>query len=306
MNDNTFQYKIINLYNSTFSPSNVHMNDNALYWYFFEKLLNRVISVFKFTLPENWSASYFLYVLYLFGWIVIYKEKKDGLGIIPQSCTFEGLNVFYEPKKAIITNPALSGFRELEIGKECVLVKMKPNYTGFYELIDTYAQMLTNAWETANINMLQSKLGMYVFAKNKSQAETIKKALDKILGGSPIEVIDSNMKNEDGKLGVDYFNADLKSHYIFGDILNDCRKIYNNFCTDVGIANTNLEKKERLLVNEISANNAETYTMIDMCMDGIKGSFNKAVKMFPELKGNLNVEWRDIKNDYYNIGNVSV
>ena len=52
-------YETINLYNSSFSPSTVHVKNTGLQRYFRKYLLQKAISVFKWTLPEEWDEDYF-------------------------------------------------------------------------------------------------------------------------------------------------------------------------------------------------------------------------------------------------------
>lgn len=56
-------YGDIDLYNSSFSPSTVHVQNTALQRYFRKYLLQKAISVFKWTLPEEWDEDYFKYTL---------------------------------------------------------------------------------------------------------------------------------------------------------------------------------------------------------------------------------------------------
>ena len=49
------------------SPGTVHTQNTGLVWYYRRYLLQKAMSVFKWTLPENWSKAYFLYVLYCWG-----------------------------------------------------------------------------------------------------------------------------------------------------------------------------------------------------------------------------------------------
>ena len=62
-------YGDINLYNAQFSPSTVHVKNTALQRYFRKYLLQKAISVFKWTLPEEWDEDYFKYTLYGMGYI---------------------------------------------------------------------------------------------------------------------------------------------------------------------------------------------------------------------------------------------
>ena len=75
-------------------------------------------------------------------------------------------------------------------------------------------------------------------------------------------------------------------------MLNDLRAVENDFCTHVGIPNANITKRERLVTDEVNANNIETATLAEGWLDTIRESIDEAVGVFPELNGRISVEWR--------------
>ena len=72
-------YDYINMYNSSFSPSTVHVKNVALQRFFRRYLFQKAISVFKWKLPETWNRDYFLYVLYAWGYIGVVETNKYGV-----------------------------------------------------------------------------------------------------------------------------------------------------------------------------------------------------------------------------------
>ena len=52
------------------------------------------------------------------------------------------------------------------------------------------------------------------------------------------------------------------------------------FCTTIGIKNANYEKRERLLTDEVNANNQLTESLSDVWLDTISKAFDKANEMF--------------------------
>lgn len=86
------------------------------------------------------------------------------------------------------------------------------------------------------------------------------------------------------------FSQDLSKNYLVTEILEDMRKIENQFSTDIGIPNANTEKKERMLVDEVNANNVETISRMEMWMQNWKQDIEKINKHFPDAQ--LNVDWR--------------
>ena len=66
------------------NPNSIHTQNTQLAAYFRRYLLQKAISVFDWTLPDNWNRDFFLYVLYCWG--VVAVIKTDKFGVIPQGC----------------------------------------------------------------------------------------------------------------------------------------------------------------------------------------------------------------------------
>ena len=79
-------YAYINVYNASRSPSTVHVKNTRLRNYFRKYLLQKAMSVFKWTLPEEWDKDYFLYTLYGMGFIsVLNTDKIQSFKVSPIS-----------------------------------------------------------------------------------------------------------------------------------------------------------------------------------------------------------------------------
>lgn len=290
-----YSYEFINSYNAAIEPSTVHCRNTNLTWFFKRYLLERVFSVFKWTLPETWSMDYFRYVLYMMGYIVI--VNTDSFGVIPQIAGLRGYNVFYQPTHAIITNPLIKGILEPEIDTQCVVIKLTPDYCGISDLISYYAEMMAVAGEAAGMNLINSKLAYIIGAKNKAMAESMKKLFDMVQSGNPMVVYDKNYAPEDQAPLLELFSQNLEQNFIAPDILLSIRKLENEFDAKIGLANVNSEKKERLTNDEVAANRDETYSLAEVWMESLKYGIKKAKDMFGLT--DFNVEWR-FKDDARN------
>lgn len=286
-------YDYENVYNSRIAPSTIHI-DSQIKYYFTRQLLQEVIGLYKFNLPEDWNADYFKYVLFMNGFIAV--MKTDIFGIICQHCTLGGRTIYYAPKYALVSNPAFDKSYRLEIGRQCGLIKLRPDYTGVMDIVNYYSDMLALAAESAGLNLQNAKLAYVFIANDKAQAETFKKLYDQIAEGNPAAFADKKLFNEDGKPNWLMFNQDLKRTYISGDILEDMRKFKDQFCTEVGIPNANTDKKERMLVDEVNANNQETQTKAMLWLETIRAGMKQANDLF-NLQ--LSVKLRFEENNAY-------
>lgn len=281
-------YDYVNTYNSSFQPSTSHATETGLSRFFQRYLLQEAISVFKWTMPEMWSKDYFLYTLYTYGFVAIINTNKYG--VIPQMCGLRGYDVFYRPTNAIITNPLLTGIIEPRIGTQCTLIKLQPDYGGIMDLVTKYADIMAMTMQTAGCNIQASKLAYVFTAENKAGAESFKKMYDSIASGDAMVVQDAKLKRSDGTSAWEMFTNNLRNNYVAGDMLVDLQKWRNMFCTEIGIPNANTEKKERMLSDEVNANNQETFTKADMWLEELKEGCKQAVDMFPGIE--LSVDWR--------------
>lgn len=296
-----YNYNIENVYNSVVNPSTVHYIDNYSAKYYIRYFLQKAISVFKWELPELWDKDYFLYILYTYGFIAVLNTDK--FGVIPQQCTLTGYNLFYAPKQITVTNPIIPETLVRDIDKDCVLMKLTPDYTGILDLVYFYAGKMALASSALDVNLLNSKLAYLFTAKNKSVAESFKKMYDQIASGEPASIIDRNLLDPDGNKTWDFFSQNLQQNYIASDILTDMRKIEQQFDTVIGIPNANTDKRERLITDEVNANNVETATRCELWLEELKKGCEKVKSMFGV---DITVDWRVKPNESNNINSRPV
>lgn len=280
-------YDHINVYNGSFSPSTVHVKNTGLSNFFRRYLLEKAMSVFKWTLPCSWAKNYFLYVLYVYGYIGIINTDK--FGIIPQEGILSGYDVFYQPTHITVANPMLPKIYRQRIGSECTIIRLQPDYGGLMDLVSYYADMLALCSEGAGVNLVNSKLSNVFPAKDKNTAESYKKMFDKVASGEPAVFIDKSLVDDMGKPAWMPFSQDLKQNYITSDILSDMRKIESMFDTDIGIPSANTDKRERLISDEVNANNVETASKCELWLEELKKGIEETNTMFGT---SLAVEWR--------------
>ena len=259
-------YQTSNIIGSAVVPGAVNVLKNATAAYFSKYLLEKAISVFKWKLPDTWDKDYFLYSLYVNGFVGVF-DSGAKYGIVPQWGTLNGYNIFYAPAKFVYSNPLL-GTGELVIHEQCELIKLQGNYTGIWDMICYYAGKMALLAEAVDMNAINVKSSKIFFTRNKAAAETFKKLFDR--------------------------NDNLGQNYIVDDLLIDLRKLENEFCTDLGIPNSNTEKRERLITDEVNSNNTETALRAELWLERLKECVTRVNSMF---ETNITVEWRHDPNE---------
>lgn len=289
-----YDYHFINIYNSQINPSTVHCSNADLVRHYARYLFEKVLSVYKFeNLPPEWPANYFLYCLFGYGYITVFNTEEYGL--IANECSLSGYDIYYQPTQALVANPIL-GSRRLNIGEDCELIKVQPDYNSIMDIVSLYADLMALCTETAGINLLNSKMSYVFFAENKAAAESFKKLYDKIASGEPAAVTDKLLLGEDGNETWKIFSQNVGQNYITDRILTDMRTIENMFNTDVGIPNANTMKRERLISDEVNANNVDTQSKTMLWLETIRDGVDKVNSMF---NTDITVKYRfeEVQND---------
>ena len=282
-----FDYQTLNYYNASRSPSTVHVKNTRLRRYFRKYLFQKAISVFKWQLPEEWDKDYFLYTLFGLGYIAV--VDTDQYGVICQGGALGGYNLYYRPSYIIITNPLIKGTITANLDTDCALIKLQPDYGSIMDLVGYYADQLAIAAESLGINMLNVKSGTVFGAESKAKAESYKKMYDTLSDGDPAVVIDKKLLDDQGKPTWFPFTQHIKESYVVTDILSDMRKIESMFDTDIGIPNAKTDKRERLITDEVNANNVETATRCELWLETLRKGIDKANSKYGL---DISVDWR--------------
>lgn len=243
--------------------------------YYRRWMLRKLFAIFELSnVPESWDLDYFWTHLFIDGGICI---TDTDMGVLALKTGWSGINVYNHPTECIIANPVLGSFRRT-IGKDCVLLHLHFDYSGVGYLLDRYSYLLAACDEAISVNLMNSKVAAVFQADNKAAANTIKKAYDDISMGKPMVVLkDSALMSSRGN---DIFFNHVKENFIAQDVEILKHMIVNDFLTEIGIANSNYDKRERVQSVEVSANNAATAVNIIHWKENIENGIYEANRMF--------------------------
>lgn len=243
--------------------------------YYRRWMLRKVFAIFEWSgVPETWDLDYLQTHLFIDGGICI---TDTDMGVLALQTGWGGINVYNHPTECIIANPVLGSFRRT-IGKDCVLLKLQYDYSGIAYLLDRYSYLLAACDEAISVNLMNSKVTAVFQAETKAQAETIKKAYDSISMGDPMVVLkDSALMSTRGN---DIFFNHVKENFIAQDVEILKHMIVNDFLTEIGIANSNADKRERVQSAEVDANNSATAVNIVHWKENIENGIYEANNMF--------------------------
>ena len=148
------------------------------------------------------------------------------------------------------------------------------------DLVTTYADLMALALETTGANLLNSKLSFVFFAENKTAAESFKKLYDSVASGEPMAVIDKNLLLEDGTPAWQIFTQNVGQNYITDRLLNDMKTLEDQFNTVIGVPNANTQKRERMITDEVNANNVDTQCRVNLWLETMNKDIEQVNKMF--------------------------
>lgn len=260
-------------------PKDVDGVANTSAMYYQTWILKKVFARFEFSgVPAGWDIDYMLEALFLDGYFIITDTE---LGVIPLKCGLTGINVFNHPTEAIIANPVLGGFRRV-IDEDCALVKLQYDFNGIRDMVNRYSALLAMCDSSIAVNLMNSKVAFIGMAGSKAQAATMQSMYDQISCGNPAVFV-----NEDSVNPASFFFNHVKENYIADQVQLTKRKIIDEFLTEIGINNANTDKKERLVTDEVAANNQEVMCNIEHWLSNITEGLEQANRLF---NLNLSVE----------------
>lgn len=261
-----FNYDQLNIASGTYSPSTVKSYNNQVFKFWERALYQRAISVIDFEgLPFDGAVKdFFQYCLYSFGFVG-FIDAGAKLGKIFQPGTLNGFDLYYQPTRFLIANPYLPAelSKEYEIGTNCELLKLSPDYFGITDVITYFAERMATIDGALNMSLINSKFAFIIGAKNKASAKAIKHILDEINKGNPAVVYDKDLlvpnDPDDKKEPWQLWDRHVKESYITSDLLQDQASILRAFDSEIGIPTIPYEKKERMVTSEADS---KTYDAI--------------------------------------------
>ena len=274
-------YEQISTLQGSFFPNSVKPYNTITFKLWQRALFQRACSTLIIKMPEIWQPNKDLlyYCLFALGFVGCGDLPEIGKWFNPG--TFSGFDFYYRPKKFILTNPyyGRTGIsKEMEIGEDCEIIKLTPDYMGIWDVITYYAEKLATIDVAINSAVINSKVAYIVGAKNKAAAEVLKTIFDRINRGEPAVFFDKKLAND----GMDKdepwqsFFRNVKDSYVVTDLLRDFQTVLNDFDCEVGIPTIPYEKKERMVTDEARSRQIDATSRSVIWYDTLKDSFDRA------------------------------
>lgn len=250
-------------------------------------LMNIAIKRFDWdNLPEGLTSEILELNLIRKGQLLAFKRKEGGVTILPCMGTNK-INVYgqFDEYEVIGEN----GFSARINADEGVLFKNNPMSRDDLTTLEIYSERINNIEKTQDVNLFQQNIPKVILTdeNGKLTAKNLMTALKSykffIFGRKGL----TSQLNSSEVL-------DTSSPYLLDKLQVHKKALMDEVLSFLTINSANTEKKERLIVDEVNANNEYIDNMLDLMYDLRERACKEYNDMF---NTNLKVSKREVKND---------
>ena len=295
-------YDQINALAGGYNPSPVKAYNNKTYSYWERSLFQRATSVVVSELPDDWKGTikdFLYYCLFRFGYVPIFERAEVGKTFQPAGLS--GYDWYYQPTKAIVSNPLLKESLELKIGTDCEILKLTPDFMGVWDIISYYAEKLSTLDNAINMSLINNKFAFILGARNKIAGQALKKMLDKINKGEPAVIYDMKLLNDptdkEEPFQVWERKGSLKESYLTTEQLQDFQTIINSFDAEIGIPTIPYQKKERMVTSEADSRQNDSKARATIWIECLQSSAEKVKELYPDITLNFRLRYEQEEED---------
>lgn len=241
------------------------------YFDYFNRIKALAVTCFEWkNLPPSIPAKFLETILFEQGRILFFQDPTKGLMIA--GCTDTGIMNFYNipvSYRAIGT-----GYSEEYKAEDCVLILNNYGSLPTQDSVILFAYRLADCERSIDVNVKAQKTPVIILCDEK-QRTTMKTVYNQWTGNEPIILGDKN-------LNVDQIKTlDTKAPFVTDKLTIYKHDIWNECMTFLGIGNANTDKRERLITDEVTANN----DLVDLSAQSRLVSRQEAVKLINEKYG---------------------
>lgn len=245
---------------------------------YFTQFFNLSLNIFKWENTGEIESRFIERTLIENGYCFVYSDPDYGLVCMP--CTLVGLNIYNEPTQIQITSPLISKTLNASDG---ILIYNNYTKTGMIPLIINYVDRLTDIETTINTNIYLQK-APYIIIGDKKTEKSIREVTNQITSNEPVIVVKANLVEN-------LQNISLNTNFIAPELYKLKKEIENEFLTFIGLNNNSqTDKKERLLVDEINVNNDYINRNVDIL-------YNARELACEKINEKFGVNWKVVRQN---------
>ena len=257
--------------------------NNQAHMQYFNRLTELSISMFEWkNLPDTVDERFMELTLFGDGMAVFFYD--DVLGYLCLRTMIGGhIDIYQIPTER--TAYASNGYNMYLDNTNSVIIFNNMIHTPSSQLVDVYSRRLWELDRTIDINAKAQRTPILISC-DEQQRLTLKNLYMKYDGGEPVIYGDKNLNPNSLKV------LSTGAPYIC-DKLNQLKtQIWNEALTYLGISNINIQKKERMISDEVVRNQGGIIASRYSRLESRRQACDKINKMF-----NLDI-WCDFREDY--------
>lgn len=225
------------------------MIDNYTFTDYYLRLKKIALALFEYeNLPENIKERHIEKFLYEDGKCMIYKNPN--LDLMVCRCTTSGINDYGDPVDLHPVLQVLPDNNTYKNGIDAVLLRNDDLCSSMDFTLKLIAYRLAEITRSQDVNINAQKTPILILCNDK-QKLTMKNIYAQFTGNEPVIYADKSMNMDNIKVlktdaPIVFDKLELQKHHVW----NECM-------TFLGVNNANLDKKERLVDDEVQANNGQ-------------------------------------------------
>lgn len=266
--------------------------NNRTYIDIYDRLFELAVNRFKWiNLPETCDERFLENSLFKKGFCLFFKDEV--IGYLTLRATLGGqLDVYNIPidRRAYANN----GYQNNLNNKNSVIIMNNSRYLPDIMTIENYALQLYEIKRAYYVNIKRQKTPQIVLT-SMQQRLTFENLIEQYDGNVPFILGDKNFQKELD----DVINIDTSTPFIADKLSVQFHTIWNEALTYLGIVNSNTDKKERLVENEVAGNNGAVEMQRNIALTARKRACEKINRMFGldiEVEFRSNIKLIDSEN----------
>lgn len=267
---------------------------------YYDYMMDRVIEMFDIELdlvPENTPKKRILEYIFS-GFTLVFKVGDylyfdyGGLG--------GSLNEWRLPKKALINNTYIPFNAQLDIDKECVLIKCDTTMTGLRPMFEKYAYLLAETDISLRFADINSRFQFMLTADNDQTKNDAQQFINDVVEGRKFGIVGTRAFMDGTFKGATSYELGTRAKDNIKDLIELTQYLRSQWFIDLGLnANYNM-KREAINSEESGMNDDILLPLVDNILDNVKEGFDKVNKMFgAHWRVDLNSSWKSIHERYH-------
>ena len=262
------------------------------YWYYIDRLTELSISMFEWVnLPDTVDERFMEMTLFNNGSAVFFEDEILGKLVLPVAIN-GGWNVYKIPirRRAYSVN----GYQNPDLTiKNSVIIYNNMIRTNSIRPVRMFARKLWDLDRSIEVNARAQKTPV-LLQGSEQQRLTLLNTYKELDGNSPVIMADKDIDLRTGAITA----ISTKAPYVADKLYQLKTQVWNEALTYLGISNLNIQKKERLVADEVVRNLGGTIASRYSRLESRRKACEAINKMFgTEIEVNYREDYREADDE---------